>query len=181
MGIHEGGFTNAVRGNPAAPRLRQQQNQGSDDAPNRCIHRSSLPLGFPRRLPAASWRWPDPDCGNGLRTVRLFRSDGGVGIVLLADRSSTSDFCHQQLLMHQRILQHIRDAVIVTTAEPVDAPDPVIVYANPAALRQTGYRLSEVLGRNPRLFHGPDTDPAALRTLHEALRRWQPVRETVLN
>ena len=83
--------------------------------------------------------------------------------------------------MHQRILQHIRDAVIVTTAEPVDAPDPVIVYANPAALRQTGYRLSEVLGRNPRLFHGPDTDPAALRTLHEALRRWQPVRETVLN
>ena len=120
-------------------------------------------------------------CGDRQRTLHLFRSDCGIGIVLLADRSDAHGACHQQLLMHQRILQHVRDAVIVTTAEPVAAPGPVIVYANPAALRQTGYRLGEVLGRSPRIFQGPDTDRAALRTLHQAIRHWQPARQKLLN
>ena len=120
-------------------------------------------------------------CGAQQRTVRLFRSDSGIGIVLLADRPAIPSPCHQQLLMHQRILAHIRDAVIVTTAEPVDAPGPVIVYANRTALRQTGYKLEEVLGRSPRMFQGADTDPAALLTFHQAMRHWQAVRQTVLN
>ncbi len=119
--------------------------------------------------------------GDRLRTVNLFRSDCGIGIVLLADRCDANGTFHQQLLMHQRILQHVRDAVIVTTAEPMAAPGPVIIYANPAALRQTGYRLGEVLGRSPRIFQGPDTDPAALRTLREAMRHWQPARQKLLN
>lgn len=120
-------------------------------------------------------------CGDRQRSLHLFRSDCGIGIVLLANRDATGGTFHQQLLMHQRILEHVRDAVIVTTAEPVAAPGPVIVYANLAALRQTGYRLGEVLGRSPRIFQGPDTDPAALRTLHEAIRHWQPTRQKLLN
>lgn len=83
--------------------------------------------------------------------------------------------------MHQSILEQLRDAVIVTTAEPVASPGPVIVYANRAALRQTGYRLEDVVGRSPRLFQGPHTDPEALRTFHEAIVHWQPVRQSVLN
>lgn len=121
-------------------------------------------------------------CGAGVQTVRLFRSDGGIGIVLLANRdapdNSSSD---QQLLMHQSILRHVRDAVIVTTAEPVDPPGPVIVYANPAALRQTGYRAAELLGRSPRIFQGPLTDRDALFSFHQAMRHWQPTRQKVLN
>jgi len=113
--------------------------------------------------------------------VRLFRSDDGMGAVLLGDRSGVTGVASQQLLMHQRILEHIRDAVIVTTAEPIASPGPVIVYANPAALRQTGYSLPELIGRSPRLFQGAKTDPAALRTFHDALVHWQPVRQTVLN
>ncbi|KEF42909.1 MAG: hypothetical protein ER33_03295 [Cyanobium sp. CACIAM 14] len=120
-------------------------------------------------------------CGGQRRTVRLFRTDSGVGIVLLADRPAAPEASQEHLRMHERILQHIRDAVIVTTAEPVDPPGPVIVYANNAALRQTGYRLEEILGRSPRLFQGPATDPAALRSFHAALRHWQPVRQRVLN
>jgi len=120
-------------------------------------------------------------CGGQQRTLRLFSSDTGIGIVLLAERSLITATCQQQLLMHQRILSHIRDAVIVTTAEPVDSPGPVMVYANGAALRQTGYSLQEILGRSPRLFQGPDTDPQAIRVFHEALRHWQPVRQIVLN
>ena len=120
-------------------------------------------------------------CGAAVRRVRLFRSDEGVGVVLVNDKQGLSSYVNEQLLMHKRILRHIRDAVIVTTSQPIDSPGPVIIYANPAALAQTGYRLEEILGRSPRLFQGPDTDPAAIRTFHEALLHWQAVRQTVIN
>lgn len=114
--------------------------------------------------------------------VRLFRSDCGVGIVVLSPRDAVDHgSSDQQLRMHQSILRHVRDAVIVTTAEPVDSPGPIIVYANRAALRQTGYRAAELLGRSPRIFQGPDTDRDALLSFHEAMRHWQPTRQKVLN
>ncbi len=113
--------------------------------------------------------------------VRLFRTDDGMGVALLSDRSGVNGLASQQLLMHQNILAQLRDSVIVTTAEPIAPPGPIIVYANPAALHQTGYQLTELLGRSPRLFQGPRTDPETLRTFHEALIHWQPVRQVVLN
>jgi PAS domain S-box-containing protein len=115
------------------------------------------------------------------QAVRLFRTDDGMGVVLLGDRSAVQGIASQQLLMHQQILRQLRDSVIVTTAEPIDLLGPLIVYANPAALAQTGYSLDEVLGRSPRLFQGPGTDPASVRSFREAMNHWQPVRQTVLN
>ena len=120
-------------------------------------------------------------CGSGSRRVRLFLTDDGVGVVLVNDRQGLNSYVNEQLLMHKRILRHIRDAVIVTTSQPIESPGPVIIYANPAALAQTGYQLEEILGRSPRIFQGPNTDPAAIRTFHQALLHWQPVRQTVLN
>ena len=115
------------------------------------------------------------------RAVRLFSSDDGMGVVLLGNRTELSCAVAEQLLMHQRILAHVRDAVIVTTAEPIASPGPVIVYANAAAQRQTGYAITELLGRSPRLFQGPSTDRKALQSFREAMSHWQPVRQTVLN
>ncbi|NDG74682.1 MAG: PAS domain-containing protein [Synechococcaceae bacterium WB8_1B_136] len=120
-------------------------------------------------------------CGSRELPARLFRSDDGAGVVLLQPRSHAHQPVSEQLLMHQRILQQVRDAVIVTTAEPVEPPGPLIVFANAAALRQTGYRLEELLGRSPRLFQGPHTDPKAVRVFHDAMRHWQPVRQALLN
>jgi len=121
------------------------------------------------------------DLNDQARLVRLFSTDNGMGVAILGDRTSIHALASQQLLMHRSILEQLRDTVIVTTAEPIATPGPVIVYANPAALKQTGYRLTEVLGRSPRMFQGPRTDPAALRTFREALMHWQPVRQVVLN
>ncbi|MFM7313008.1 MAG: PAS domain-containing protein [Cyanobium sp.] len=120
--------------------------------------------------------------GGSPRMVRLFRSDSGVGIVLLAERiPADGGAAEQQLQMHRSILRYVRDAVIVTTAEPVDSPGPLIVYANEAARRQTGYRTSELLGRSPRIFQGPGTDRGALSCFHQAMRHWQPTRQMVVN
>ena len=76
---------------------------------------------------------------------------------------------------------HVRDAVLITEAEPIDAPGPRIVWANPAFTDMTGYTLEEVIGRTPRLLQGPDTDLAALKRIRVALEAWQPVREVLKN
>lgn len=112
--------------------------------------------------------------------VRLFTTDDGVGVGLLAPRGSRSEE-DPRLLLLEAVLREVRDAVFVTSAEPIDVPGPVILFANPAALAQTGYALPEVLGRSPRMFQCAATDPEARRVLREAMRHWQPVRQKILN
>ncbi|MCS5693545.1 PAS domain-containing protein [Cyanobium sp. FGCU-6] len=112
--------------------------------------------------------------------VRLFATDDGVGVGLLAPRGSRSEE-DPRLLLLEAVLREVRDAVFVTSAEPIDVPGPLILFANPAALAQTGYALPEVLGRSPRLFQCDATDPKARRVLREAMRHWQPVRQKILN
>ena len=116
-----------------------------------------------------------------MRAVRLFSSDDGMGAVLLGERTELPGAAAEQLQMHQRILENVRDAVLVTTAEPIGSPGPVIVYANAAAQRQTGYGIAELLGRSPRIFQGPKTDPEARQHFQEAMAHWQPLREVLLN
>lgn len=77
--------------------------------------------------------------------------------------------------------RHTNDAVIVSEAEPMHEPGPRIVFVNAAFTRATGYAPEEVIGRNPRILQGPDTDQATLARIRTALRAWQPVREELLN
>jgi PAS domain S-box-containing protein len=50
--------------------------------------------------------------------------------------------------------------------------DTPILYANETLRTLTGYPLGDLRGENPRLFQGPDTEPEALDTLHEAIDIW---------
>ncbi|MEO0035384.1 MAG: hypothetical protein RLZZ501_1407, partial [Pseudomonadota bacterium] len=56
----------------------------------------------------------------------------------------------------------------------ITALDETIEYANPTLLRQYGYRLDEVLGQTPHLFHGQPNDPSAFRDLEEKIHAGQP-------
>ena len=67
------------------------------------------------------------------------------------------------------MLNTIQDSLLITLTAPMEAPGPVIVYANDAVLHQTGYKLHEVLGRSPRLFQGPDTDQAVTQRFGQGL------------
>ena len=80
-----------------------------------------------------------------------------------------------------RIAEFTQDAILITEAEPLDAPGPRIVHANPAFTRLTGYAPEEVLGRSPRLLQGPDTARETLAAMREALKAWRTFRGTVLN
>ena len=87
----------------------------------------------------------------------------------------------ERLALFQRAVEASTDPVLITEAEPLDAPGPVTVYANRATEQVTGYTLAEVIGQTPRMFQGTDTDPATRSAIRTALGQWQPIRTTILN
>ena len=68
----------------------------------------------------------------------------------------------------------IRDRAVIaaglsfTISDPRQ-PDNPLVYVNPAFERTTGYSWDEVAGRNCRFLQGPDTDPAAVQRIRDAI------------
>ena len=107
----------------------------------------------------------------GERSARLFRTEDGVGVGLLAAADETREV-GKRLELFENLLHAVRDVVVVTTAEPFDSPGPVILYANAATLEHTGYQVNEVLGRSPRLLQGPDTDPEMRAQFRRHLQNW---------
>jgi diguanylate cyclase (GGDEF)-like protein/PAS domain S-box-containing protein len=78
------------------------------------------------------------------------------------------------------IVEAANDGVLVTTTD-LTAPGPSIVYANPAFVRMTGCKLSEMLGRSPRIFQGPETDLKLMAELREEVRHGRPAHACVVN
>lgn len=80
-----------------------------------------------------------------------------------------------------RIIEHSNDSILISLAQPIDQPGPRVVYANETFSKQTGYSQEDIIGNNPRILHGPDTDQATLARIRQGLIAWQPIREEVLN
>ena len=80
----------------------------------------------------------------------------------------------------------IRDRAVVaaglsfTISDP-RLPDNPLVFVNPAFERTTGYRRDEVQGLNCRFLQGPDTDPAAVQAVRDALASREHRTITLLN
>jgi PAS domain S-box-containing protein len=71
-----------------------------------------------------------------------------------------------------------RMPMIVTDPSQHDNP---IVFANNAFLKLTGYTRFEVLGRNCRFLQGPETNPAAIDRIRDAVRQQVDIRVDLLN
>lgn len=86
-----------------------------------------------------------------------------------------------QLQLLQTAVSRLNDIVLITEAEPQDAPGPRIVFVNDAFERRTGYKREEVIGKSPRILQGPKTQKAELRRIGKAMRKRQPVRSELIN
>ena len=78
-------------------------------------------------------------------------------------------------------LETADDMIFVTQANADAHGDRAIVYVNASVERRTGYSRAELLGRDPRLLQGPDTDPVERQRIRAALTRWQPVTVELVN
>ncbi|MDO9216995.1 MAG: diguanylate cyclase, partial [Lacisediminimonas sp.] len=74
------------------------------------------------------------------------------------------DIKSNQLL--KTALEQSYNAVVITG--PLEGGT-LIEYANPAFCRMTGYALDELVGRSPRLLHGPETDLQVIANLRKCL------------
>ena len=75
----------------------------------------------------------------------------------------------------------VRSARMPMVVSDPRRPDNPIVFANDAFLDLTGYGRGEVVGRNCRFLQGPETDPAAVRRLKDAIEREEPIQVDLLN
>ncbi|TAD89803.1 MAG: phosphodiesterase [Alphaproteobacteria bacterium] len=76
------------------------------------------------------------------------------------------------------VLDAFAESVCITDAA-ID--DPRILYVNPAFEAMTGYAAADVIGRNPKLMQGPDTDRNVFRTLRRTLAAGRLWRGTAIN
>ncbi len=71
-----------------------------------------------------------------------------------------------------------RMPMIITDPRQHDNP---VVFANDSFCRLSGYARQEILGRNCRFLQGPDTDPATVRRIHDAVAAVQPIEIDIRN
>ena len=71
-----------------------------------------------------------------------------------------------------------RMPMVVTDPRKEDNP---IVFANNAFFDLTGYEDKDVLGRNCRMLQGPDTDPATVAEVRQAVAEQRAVAVDILN
>ena len=71
-----------------------------------------------------------------------------------------------------------RMPMIITDARAADNP---IIFVNDAFLRLTGYGRDEVVGSNCRFLQGPDTDPATVDEIRDALAQDRDLAVDILN
>ena len=69
---------------------------------------------------------------------------------------------------------YLRNHAIASTSEGITISDPLqpgnpLIYVNSGFERLTGWRSEDVLGRSCRYLHGPDTDPAAIAAIKQAI------------
>lgn len=87
----------------------------------------------------------------------------------------------QLLRLMQSVVVNVKDAVVISEAEPNAGEGPRIIYTNNAFTDITGYTAEEVKGKTPRILQGPKTDRAELDKIRYALQHWEPVEVTIIN
>jgi PAS domain S-box-containing protein len=87
----------------------------------------------------------------------------------------------ERMRLLESAVENTQDGILITEAKHLDAPGPELLYVNQAFTRITGYDLTEVLGRTPRLLQGPKTDRSQLDKIRTALQEQKPVQVELLN
>ncbi len=82
---------------------------------------------------------------------------------------------------NQRMVEAVNsasDGIVITDPNQPDNP---LIYVNQMFLEITGYSAKDVMGRNCRFLQGPETDPAAVAQIRQAVQDRKPTKVTILN
>jgi two-component system sensor histidine kinase/response regulator len=130
---------------------------------------------------------------------RLYRPDGQTLMSLdeipfaLEQEKLTLEICsistditdrkqmEEKLRLFQSAVNRANDAIMITEADPLDRPEPKIIYVNEAFTRLTGYCANEIIGQSPHCLQGPETDLDRLAQIRSNLSQFKPVQAELIN
>lgn len=78
----------------------------------------------------------------------------------------------------QLVIEASNDGIVVAEQE---GDDNILIYANPAFQRLTGYKVDDILYQDCRFLQGDDRDQHGLGVIREAIRSNKPCRQIVRN
>jgi diguanylate cyclase (GGDEF)-like protein/PAS domain S-box-containing protein len=88
---------------------------------------------------------------------------------------------NDELKLTSAAVARLNDMVLIARAvDSLDDEQPVI-FANDAFLHRTGYTREDIIGRSMRVLHGPETDPAVVARILEAMAHNKPMRAELVN
>jgi sigma-B regulation protein RsbU (phosphoserine phosphatase) len=96
----------------------------------------------------------------------MTRNDQRVEHKHAAHWSMNDNAADEHLLLKDRALASAAEGITIADALLPDRP---LIYVNEGFSRLTGYSVEETLGSNCRFLQGPDTDPASVREIREAI------------
>ena len=106
-------------------------------------------------------------------------SSGEVQFFSMIGRDITEEKQNREaLVLHNRAMSATSEGIVITGPAEDDAP---ILYANEAFLKLTGYKFSQIVGRNCRFLQGPDTDPETVQTIRQSIAAEEPCTVELLN
>lgn len=79
------------------------------------------------------------------------------------------------------LVENTNDVIMVMDSTPLEQGGPFIVYVNPAFERLLGYSNDEVVGKNPKVLQGPDTDDNTREKIRAAMSSGDRIRTQILN
>jgi len=101
---------------------------------------------------------------------------------LLAEELERSRVEHardmESLRLLDRAVQAVTQGILIT--DPTQ-PDNPIIFASPSFEKMTGYSPAESLGQNCRFLQGPDSDPATVQEIRQAINQGRPLTAELLN
>jgi len=79
------------------------------------------------------------------------------------------------------LVENTNDVIMVMDATPLQDGGPFIVYVNPAFEKLMGYRADEVIGQNPKILQGKDTDDDTRLNIRQAMSKGERIRTQIMN
>lgn len=79
------------------------------------------------------------------------------------------------------LVENTNDVIMVMDSTRLEDGGPHIVYVNPAFERLMGYSSDEVVGHNPSMLQGEDTDTATRKKIRDAMQNGRRIRTQILN
>lgn len=130
-----------------------------------------------------SFRLNAPSASGGLASAELIADGSGSGPPLRAYSPEHFPAGHHPVLSREAaaFLDQLNDAILITDANPVGPPGPVVLYCNRAFTQVTGYAAEDIVGKTPRILQGKGTQSDALERLSVGLRRWEAFRVELTN